>query len=150
MMVEYDINPSMDNKYRFATMFMDSVPETERLKIRKICRKYGVGVVMCRMDKTPGKVDEYTWFHVVLYIAEDVYYTEDGELDYRNDFNSEKYYSLMNCINELDIRTCLAFNTKGDTSVYSDPDLVQYDSFANVINNPVIFDDENCPCDKDH
>lgn len=150
-MKEFDTVPS--NRFGILNMEKDSIPEDEMRRVRRICRKFGVSIFMTNlfspMDRTGGNAD---WMNIVLFKAEDDFYTEDGERDYSFDFRTDKFDALMDCVNELDNRSSLYFSTMGEdeSNTYSDVQMEEYEAILDTMYVPYLFVDYNCPFDKDH
>lgn len=148
-MKEFDTVPS--NRFRVENMKKDSIPEDEMRRVRRICRKFGVSIFMTNLlsaeHRTSGNAD---LMNIVLFKEEDDFYTEDGERDYSFDFRTDKFEALVDCMNELDNRTCLYFSTMGYSNIYSNVEMYAYESILDVMYIPYLFADYNCPFDKDH
>ncbi len=153
-MKEFDTVPS--NRFRVENMTRDSVPDDELRRVRRICRKFGVSVFMTSQFAKRYRTKRYQtsgdedWMKIVLFKEEDDFYTEDGERDYSFDFRTDKFEALVDCMNELDNRTCLHFSTSGDSNMYSDVQMYAYGGVLENMYIPYLFADYNCPFDKDH
>ena len=153
-MKEFDTVPS--KRFKVENMKKDSIPEDELRRVRRICRKFGVSVFMTSQFAKRNRTKRYQtsgdedWMKIVLFKEEDDFYTEDGERDYSFDFRTDKFDALVDCMNELDNRTCLYFKPMRDSNMYSDVQMYGYEDVLDVMYVPYLFVDYNCPFDKDH
>ena len=147
---EFDFIPS--KRFNSTTMKENSISDIEMERIGKICRKYGVSFFMNRFSARQhlnGSSSSY-WMRIMFFAEEDNYYTDDGYRDYSKYFSTDKYDRLMDCIHELDYRTCLWFSIMANANTYSEVMKLSYEDIVDAMYEPVLVKKLNCNFDKDH
>jgi len=148
MELEFDFIPT--KRFSGSSMTEKSISDIEMERIGKICRKYGVSFFMNTFAARRRTNSNTGWMRIMFFAEEENYYTEDGSRDYSNDFSTDNYDRLMDCIHELDCRTCLWFSTMANSNTYSEAAKFSYEDIINAMHKPVLAKEFNCDFDEDH
>lgn len=102
--VYYDIVPSADETTAYSQRLSGDISEREWDVVRKTCRRHGVNFVM--VADFPGLYDRGEEFEIIFFTEYADYSADEHPVG--KDMADE----LADCINEIDCRTSLRFETK--------------------------------------
>ena len=146
---EFDFIPS--KRFNSTTMKENSISDIEMERIGKICCKYGVSFFMNNTFSVRQRTNSNSdWMRIVFFAEEDNYYTYDGFRDFSNDYATDRYDTLMDCMHELDSRTCLWFNSLDNCNIYDEAMKFGYEDIVDAMYGPVLVKKLNCNFDEEH